>query len=73
MGNRRKPINNKSGFKGVTKEPFGKYRASININGQQSLIGYFGTAQEAADAYDLKAIELRGEFALTNKMEREAA
>lgn len=54
-----------SGLKGVSKA--GKrWRARIFANKKEILIGHFDTAQQAADAYDLKAKEIFGEFALTN-------
>lgn len=53
-----------SNFKGVYK-PKGKnkYRARICNNGRHTIIGYFTDEEEAAKAYDKKAIELRGEWA----------
>lgn len=53
-----------SNFKGVYK-PKGKnkYRARICNNGIHTIIGYFTDEEEAAKAYDKKAIELRGEWA----------
>jgi hypothetical protein len=56
-------VTNTSGRKGVNLYRNGKWRATI---GQRHL-GYFDTAQEAADAYDRAAVEHFGEFALTNK------
>lgn len=72
--NRGKPKNNKSGYKGVTyykkrdminelKKP---WAAHIQSNGKKRYLGYYKTAQEAARAYDQKAIELFGEFAQLN-------
>lgn len=58
---------NTSGFKGVT-EYRGKrggvsYSANISINGKVKYLGAFPTALEAAEAYQKKALELRGEYA----------
>jgi HNH endonuclease/AP2 domain len=42
------------------------WRAKIDIGGKQIQIGHFATEDEAAKAYDAKAIELFGEFACLN-------
>lgn len=52
-------------FKGVSLDG-GKYRARIRHNGGKISLGSFATMEEAARAYDKKAIELRGEFAALN-------
>lgn len=65
--NRSKQKNNKSGFKGVRwHERDGGYEANIQFNYKPIYLGRFETAQDAAKAYDAKAIELYGEFANTN-------
>ena len=59
--------NNTSGFKGVHyQKQDGKYRAYISHQEERINIGVFKTAEMAAMAYDLKAIELFGEYAHTN-------
>lgn len=63
--NRKIGINNKTGYKGVTLHR-GKIRAQIGYERHYIHIGYFETFEEAAKAYDNKAIELFGEFAMTN-------
>lgn len=61
--------NNKSGFKGVSWRPkFRKYISQIKHNGEKVYLGLFLSRIEAAKAYDKKAMELKGEFALTNEM-----
>lgn len=55
---------NPSGFKGVFKRK--KYVAMIVINGELTYLGSFIKAEDAALAYDKRAIEVFGEFALTN-------
>lgn len=65
--NKGKNKNNTSGFKGVSWHKAGnKYRADINLNGKQTHLGLFLSAEDAAHAYDNKAKELFGEFANLN-------
>lgn len=60
--------NNRSGYKGVYLcSSTGRWRAEIRFNYERIKIGRFDSPQEAARAYDEKAIELHGEFAVTNK------
>lgn len=54
-----------SKYKGVTKLKY-KWRVQISINGRNTHVGVYGTEDEAARAYDAKAFELSGEFALLN-------
>lgn len=61
-----KRSSNTSGFKGVNLH-HGKYwRAVIRVNYRQKHLGYFGTPEEAAMAYDTAAREHFGEFAHLN-------
>lgn len=46
-----------------------KYKASICLNGKSHYLGSFETEVEAATAYDRKAKELFGEYALINSKE----
>lgn len=62
--NQRK-VRGKIPLKGVTFEA-GKYRARIRHNGGKINLGSFDTMEEAARAYDKKAFDLRGEFAVLN-------
>jgi hypothetical protein len=69
--NRRIPITNRTGFKGVQVNRYCKrtqmpYLATIKVNGKRIWMGPFATAEEAAHAYDAKARELFGEFARCN-------
>lgn len=64
QANRGRQKNNRSGYKGVVfieglKRP---WMARINWNKERIAIGYFTSAQEAADAYAKKAQELFGEY-----------
>jgi len=67
--------NNTSGFKGVSYRKKGPdminewsrpWQAYINYNKKRHHLGMFATAEEAARAYDSKAIKLHGEFARLN-------
>ena len=58
--------NNTSGKKGVFKLQEGRYRSSIGFHGHTIYLGTYDDIDEAAMAYDRKAIELFGEFARTN-------
>jgi hypothetical protein len=58
---------NSSGYKGVSLfKRNGSYRASIAANGKRMHLGYYTTAEAAARAYDLAAIEMHGKYAHTN-------
>lgn len=70
--NKKKYPRNKSGYKGVSetvgaKGKTGKWRAAIAKDYKDYVIGRnFNTAEDAARAYDEKAKELFGEFAVLN-------
>jgi hypothetical protein len=67
MANRRKNKNNTSGYKGVSfLNDRNKFRAEITHNNIHYKVGCFKYAIDAARAYDKKAKELFGEFALLN-------
>lgn len=56
-----------TGFKGVAFiKRRGRWKAQIKHPSTRRTIGWFRTPEEAARAYDRKARELFGEFALTN-------
>ena len=57
---------NTSGFIGVFKTPKGRFSASISINNKSFRLGVYDTAEMAAMAYDRKALEVRGHFAVLN-------
>lgn len=65
--NRGPQKNNTSGFKGVCfDKSVGKWLSKIKKNGRAINLGRFDNPKLAAAAYDKKAIELHGEFAVTN-------
>ena len=61
---------NEVGFRGVSFDPKCKlpYYARIVSNGKRYSLGRFSTAIEAAKAWNLKALELFGEFARLNSL-----
>lgn len=66
--------NNSSGYKGVTHAIYrgkriDKWKARIRHHDKLIYLGVFQTKEEAALAYNRKAIELFGEFACLNEIE----
>jgi hypothetical protein len=67
QSNRRLQSNNTSGYKGVHyNKPQNNWRARVVVNRKTINLGGFSTPELAAEAYNLKAKELHGEFALLN-------
>lgn len=65
--NRKKPVNNTSGYKGVHWHKQRKmYRAKTVLNGKHIDIGYFQDPQQAARAYDDFVKKNFGDFAKLN-------
>lgn len=60
----------KSGFRGVrmSSQATKPFRSDFERNGKYIYIGNFATAEEAARAYDKKAVEVCGNDAITNEM-----
>lgn len=64
LWNMPKPVNNTSGYKGVSyKKHAGKWAAGININSKRKHLGYFNTPEEASLAYCAAAKALHKNFA----------
>jgi hypothetical protein len=60
---------NKSGYRGVFwVKVRKKWLAKIGLNKKKIHLGYFNNKEEAALAYNKKALELFGEFAYLNKV-----
>lgn len=65
--NKEKQINNTSGYKGVCYDKAkNKWKAQIAKHNKNYFIGLFDNKEQAAIAYNKKAIELHGEFARLN-------
>lgn len=68
MANSRLAKNNTSGKKGVSwSKLMKKWEVSVCFNGKHIHLGAFDSIDQAAAAYDSKAIELWGEHAWTNQ------
>jgi len=65
--------NNSSGFKGVSLDVNGKWRARIWKDRKEIRIGTFINIEDAVAAYDKAALELHGEFASPNIRVKKAA
>jgi hypothetical protein len=70
-GNRKRPANNTSGYKGVTLTPSGKWKGMIEVLGRSIYLGIFTKAEDAARAYDISARQHFGEFARLNFQEHD--
>lgn len=65
----RRSLTGTSKYKGVCwNEKRKKWRSYICVNKVRSDLGCYETEEEAAMAYDRKALELHGEFACLNKV-----
>jgi hypothetical protein len=65
--NRTKRSNTSSKYKGVIfKKQCNKWQSRVQYDGKRISLGYFDNEQEAARAYNAKAMELFGEYANLN-------
>ena len=64
--NKKTSKNNKLGLKGVCIED-GRHKATIKFNNKSMHIGYYDTAEQAHEAYMMKAKEIFGEHAWKRK------
>lgn len=70
MHNRLPNVSRTSRYKGVAQTPQrARWRARIAIDGKRHHLGYFGSEEEAALAYNAAALELHGEYACLNQIE----
>lgn len=68
--NQKRRSNNVSGYKGIRPDKYG-WEAVIGYNYKTITLGIYATPEEAAQAYDKKAIKLFGNFAKLNfKLEK---
>jgi len=60
-------VKNKHGFRGISFiERYQRWQVSMKTGGRNTYVGFYATAEEAARAYDAKALEVYGEFARLN-------
>ena len=65
--NRKLPITNKSGLRGVRFDQVrNKWKVAIQVDNKKIHLGYYICKQTAAKAYDLAALKYHGEFARLN-------
>lgn len=63
--NRKKRADSKQKYKGI-RQVGKKFQALINIDGKKKIIGFYTNEEEAARAYNEKALKLYGNFANIN-------
>lgn len=65
----QKKHNNKTGYRGVVQVSKNTYRAVLYTDQERYDLGLFGSAEEAAEAYNKKSKELFGKTKSLNKVE----
>jgi hypothetical protein len=68
--NRKSNKNSSSIHKGVSKMEDGRFRVRINSNGKSYFLGLYEDENIASNTYNHKALELHGEFAKLNEVEK---
>lgn len=68
MSNRRRSKKSRNKYRGVSITKCGKYNAGITKNYKRYNLGNFEKEKDAALAYNAKAKELHGEFAMLNEI-----
>jgi hypothetical protein len=63
--NQRRRKDNRSGYRGVQQDR-NRWAAKITVGGKTHHIGCFGTAEEAARAYDAASLDLHGVYGRRN-------
>lgn len=62
---------NTSGFKGVSwSKKYSKWEANIHLHRKKRFLGYFGTREEAAAAYNTEAVNQWGDYARLNDLQK---
>ena len=63
-----KKSTSKQKYKGIRETRYGTFEARIRYKGKRLHLGTFKTIEEAVQVYNLKALELHGEFAYVNTL-----
>lgn len=70
--NRKTPVINKVGYKGVNKvNGYEKYKAYVQLGKKQAHLGYFDNPHDAARMYNFWASDMFGEYARLNVINEE--
>lgn len=60
--NKKMSVRNTSGFRGVSRNKYGRWVAQINIGGKRKGLGYFDSPELAHASYERAAAEQYGDF-----------
>ena len=71
--NHRKYSTNTSGMAGISWHKYArKWNARITVDGKTTSLGYFNSLEAAAEAYNLAAVKVHGDFARLNQLTLQA-